>query len=826
MAAARRARWSRQLLARLVPGAMLAGLVSALAPISPALAACVLTGTPPALVTITCGNTVTDGTTVTTSPNAGTNASTYNIGANVTGSVTGGSTVTGMLLAIASTLPNGGVSFTNNGTITSSPSGGQILTITGNGGGASYSGSGSINGTIANSQSLAVGDNTPNAGLVSVNMTGGSLTSTGNTVQAMQVFTAGTGGITVTTALGTSILLVDTASGSSNRGMYVNSNNTTVAAGDIVIDSGSSITGNVGGASLGNIFAIDVNQSGPADITVTSSGVIDVTRAADKCCTGIQMTNSSTSGNIKATANANITGSLAGAGVFAQFNNPANTGTGDITISNGVAVSAGIGVAIDGGSNGNHLISVGSGASVQSRQAPGIRVNGATSNLTLNNAGAISSLTTDGVSVTGNVILNMTGGSIAAAAGFAGINAGGRITGTNAGTISGSTGITTAAAGSNLTNAGIITGTGGTAILFIGAGNTLTLHNGTNITGTVNGGANATFQLGGTTGTPTFNASGLGAQYTNFNTFNKIDAGQWTLSGTGAQTWNVSGGTLTGTTTSASGNKVMSNNSNFAFDQNVAGTYSSVISGAGNLIKNGTGAVTLGVAQTYSGTTTINGGSLVLGGSNFVPSGTALAVNSPGTFDLNNFNQTVGDLSGSGAIALGTGTLTAGGAASTAFSGAIGGGGALIKAGAGTLSLTGANNYTGGTTINAGILQLGNGGAGGSIVGDVANNSLLAVNRSDTFSYAGVISGNGAFQQNGTGTTIFTGANTYLGGTTINAGILQIGNGGTTGSFVGNVLNNGTFAINHSDAVTFGNVISGTGLVPAERYGHDHLHKR
>jgi hypothetical protein len=50
--------------------------------------------------------------------------------------------------------------------------------------------------------------------------------------------------------------------------------------------------------------------------------------------------------------------------------------------------------------------------------------------------------------------------------------------------------------------------------------------------------------------------------------------------------------------------------------------------------------------------------------------------------------------------------------------------------------------YTGGTTINAGTLQLGNDGTTGSIVGDVANHAIFAINRSDTFTF-GVISGTG-----------------------------------------------------------------------------------
>ena len=140
-------------------------------------------------------------------------------------------------------------------------------------------------------------------------------------------------------------------------------------------------------------------------------------------------------------------------------------------------------------------------------------------------------------------------------------------------------------------------------------------------------------------------------------------------------------------------------------------------------------------------------------------------------------------------------------------------GGSLTKVGVGTLTLTGANIYTGGTIINEGSLQIGNGGTTGSITGNVANNAILAFNRSESFTLSGVISGTGNVQQNGTGTTVLVGSNTYTGGTIINAGTLQIGNGRTTGSITGNVTDNGILAFNRTDSFTFDGVISGTGSV-------------
>ncbi|OAM76354.1 autotransporter outer membrane beta-barrel domain-containing protein [Devosia elaeis] len=111
------------------------------------------------------------------------------------------------------------------------------------------------------------------------------------------------------------------------------------------------------------------------------------------------------------------------------------------------------------------------------------------------------------------------------------------------------------------------------------------------------------------------------------------------------------------------------------------------------------------------------------------------------------------------------------------------GAGGLIKEGLGTLTITGANDYGGGTAIADGILQLGNGGTSGSILGDVANSSVLAFNRSDAVGFGGTVSGTGGVWQVGTGQTTLSADSSGLSGVSrVYDGILSV-DGTLGGSF-------------------------------------------
>ena len=140
-------------------------------------------------------------------------------------------------------------------------------------------------------------------------------------------------------------------------------------------------------------------------------------------------------------------------------------------------------------------------------------------------------------------------------------------------------------------------------------------------------------------------------------------------------------------------------------------SYGGIIAGAGPLTKSGTGILNLAGANTYTGATTVSAGTLRLGTTNAIGSGSAVSVAAGATFDLNAFGDIIGSLAGAGTVTSGVAgavTLTAGGNnSSTTFSGVIQNGSgtvALTKTGSGTLTLSGANTYSGTTTVSAGTL--------------------------------------------------------------------------------------------------------------------------
>jgi fibronectin-binding autotransporter adhesin len=145
---------------------------------------------------------------------------------------------------------------------------------------------------------------------------------------------------------------------------------------------------------------------------------------------------------------------------------------------------------------------------------------------------------------------------------------------------------------------------------------------------------------------------------------------------------------------------------------------------------------------------------------------------------------------------------------------------ALEKTGGTTWALTGANTYSGATTISAGTLNVGAGGTTGSLGGgavSVASGATLVFDRSNGLTVANAISGSGVVAQAGSGTTSLTAANTYTGATDVAAGTLSIGNGGTGGAISSSsavtIAAGATLAVDRSNAITLSNAIIGNGAV-------------
>ena len=240
-----------------------------------------------------------------------------------------------------------------------------------------------------------------------------------------------------------------------------------------------------------------------------------------------------------------------------------------------------------------------------------------------------------------------------------------------------------------------------------------------------------------------------------------------------------SGGSLVG------GGNVIHNDGTVAFETpSTPGNEQLVhsIDGSGRLIVDLEGTSTLRIfsTNTYSGETILNSGTLEAESTTALSPNSAFMVNS--TLNLNGFSNTIGSLSGTGTVlnnGAATATLTVGhDNSNSTFSGVLENGTsvlALIKSGTGVLTLTGTNTYTGGTTISAGTLQLGNGGTTGSITGNVIDNGVLAFNRSDSVTFNGVISGQGTLVKQGGGTLTLTGMSTeFTGPTTVNDGSLIV----------------------------------------------------
>ena len=154
------------------------------------------------------------------------------------------------------------------------------------------------------------------------------------------------------------------------------------------------------------------------------------------------------------------------------------------------------------------------------------------------------------------------------------------------------------------------------------------------------------------------------------------------------------------------------------------------------------------------------------------------------------------------------------------YAGQISGSGSVTKTAVGTLVLDGTSTYSGGTTIAAGTLQLGDGVAkNGAISGNVADSSVLVFANPLGQTYTGQISGSGSLTKTAAGTLVLSGSNSYTGGTTITAGTLQLGRAISIGYLQGNVANSGVLVFANALGQTYAGQISGSGSLTKSAAG-------
>jgi autotransporter-associated beta strand protein len=261
------------------------------------------------------------------------------------------------------------------------------------------------------------------------------------------------------------------------------------------------------------------------------------------------------------------------------------------------------------------------------------------------------------------------------------------------------------------------------------------------------------------------------------------------------------------------------------------GTFAGTLAGAGGvMVGSGTQTLTLTGNNTYTGTTTINGGAtLALSGSGSVAASSGVTDN--GTFDISGTSgASITSLAGTGAVNLGGETLTLTNANGT-FGGVISGAGGGLTLAAGTETLTNVSTYTGTTTIDSGatlallsadditlgnVVDYGTLSIAGAIAGLSGTGSVnvgsagLVLTGSGTF--AGTLAGASGVTV-GSGTQTLTGNNTYTGATTIDSGAtLALSGAGSIAASSG-VNDDGVLDVSNTAAGASIANLSGSGTV-------------
>ncbi|EBG8118201.1 fibronectin-binding autotransporter adhesin ShdA [Salmonella enterica subsp. enterica] len=229
----------------------------------------------------------------------------------------------------------------------------------------------------------------------------------------------------------------------------------------------------------------------------------------------------------------------------------------------------------------------------------------------------------------------------------------------------------------------------------------------------------------------------------------------------------ISGGTLTVDHADSLGSGDIDNSGVLKVGE---GELENTLFGSGSLVKTGTGELTLSGDNSYSGGTTITGGTL-----------TADHADSLGS----------GDIANSGVLQVGEGELK----------NTLSGSGSLVKTGTGELTLSGDNDYSGGTTISGGTLTADHADSLGT--GAIANSGVLQVGEGEL---ENTLSGSGSLVKTGSGELTLSGDNDYSGGTIISDGTLIADNADSLGT--GAVANSGVLQVGEGELE---NTLSGSG---------------
>jgi len=653
-----------------------------------------------------------------------------------------------------------------------------------------------------------------------------------------------------------------------NGGIIRNSSGALNRIGDLTLD-GSTLEANVDNGNWGSWYFGTRNSGQDATVTVSGSAASTISGSGNIAlgantqfnvadATGDAATDLTVSAILATGSSAGHTGGFTKLGAGTMELSGANTYTGDTTISAGTLKLSGGGLLGSGGTYSGTLSIDGTSAFVWDGDILQV----------LN--GTVEGSGTGGILATGTGQLRMVFGNNITYSGPVTVD-GGSIQFRNTADLKGFT-------PNNLN----IEGDGALAIQSaVGGNNRTVLNNKTwnfdNGGGTLTfNGGNHLFQGGASTHNFVVTAAGSGSSITTINsgfmnmqgsgniefdvadgaedrdltlsaTFNnglitKDGAGTLAITGShsGSYAIDINAGTLEvgdsarlagGTFTAA-----ITNDGIFKHSSDQVQTLSGNISGTGAIEKIGGAALTLSGNNTYSGTTTLGDGTtansvIVAGSTTGLSSNSAFIINSEGALKINGNDSSIGSLAGTGIVrnenATGATLTTGGDNSSTTFSGILqdgAGGGTfgLTKVGSGTMTLTGANQHTGTTTLNAGTLVLGNASAAGTgTISQTDGTSLLRLNTTGTVTNAmslynveslqdvtlsgnitafnttydiatgttttlsGDISGSGGVTKEGLGTLVLEGTNTYTGTTDINAGTLLINasNAGATSAY-------------------------------------------